>query len=145
MQSSPSTGIPVTGLDRLLGSSFPRPESFEKNDHFFTFRLPEGTVLEEFWGRFKTTVPLTETDSGANPRNGVMARTTNPGNRAHAFRITVVEHLTPSNNVTSAQQELRNAVCSKFDLVFVDADHSERGAAADRFASTQTSIKKYVK
>ena len=32
-----------------------------------------------------------------NPRNGVTARPTNPGNRAHAFRITVVEHLTPSN------------------------------------------------
>ena len=33
----------------------------------------------------------------ASALNGVTASSTNPGNRAHAFRITVVE-LTPSNN-----------------------------------------------
>ena len=34
---------------------------------------------------------------GQMPRNGVTGPPSNPGNRAHAFRITVVEHLTPSN------------------------------------------------
>ena len=36
---------------------------------------------------------------GGIPGNGITAGRTNPGNRAHAFRITVVDKQTPSNYI----------------------------------------------
>ena len=58
-------------------------------------------ALNFCWPRFFRWTPLGDENSKknmikvtiaeVNPRNGVTARQTNPGNRAHAFRIAVAE------------------------------------------------------
>ena len=68
---------------------------------------PEGRLVNRFGGRFggaSANSPLLVTiDFGfvrripGRQRRGDTARRTNPGNRAHAFRITVVDKQTPSN------------------------------------------------
>ena len=65
-------------------------------------------------GEVETAFPLSKTRTIGTrkrmKRRGVTASRTNPGNRAHAFRITVVDKQTPSNYEPYVQLAVKSTV-----------------------------------